>query len=347
MTHFHRQPPFYFRSSALRDAPSVSSFKEKSPPLLPVLPTPRWLQPSSIMSYCSSFFTRLLSMPSTALSLLRKSYTFIYKRYYLAAYPLNISLEEEKIRAAFKRLQALREYPLMLPIIQAKELFHRSTEDEKAFNYFKKYISQGTSLGETLVLLHGIKPSQTCQEHLASVSFEDIVYYQMLHKMEQAFNEHKIRLRIGQRLGRAMLSAEPGEDPRLIESRQKIVHQHHLLWEQLEAAHIKLSAELYPKLSEIFTANQPVEHYQTILEKTASVKNFAGRILILEKDESFPGKNKLVAVRSVFIQCIEGQYRFYLQKEGFYVYPHPESFFLALRQQMMDLGSSQIQFSLS
>lgn len=347
MAHVPRQQYSIFRAFSSAEFRRLDSSNEESRLPVPTLPPlPVWLQPTRIMTYCSSLFIRILSAPTTALSLMRRSYKSIYKRYYRIAPSLNIPLEEEKMRTAFKRIQALQEYQLMLPIIQAKELLKRGSEDEKAFNYFKEYLSQGTILGETTELLRRVQLNQSCQALLALVNSEDVFYYQMLHKIEQAFNEHKIRLRIGQRLGKAMLRAESEEDPRLIESRQKVLDQHHLLSQQLEVAHTKLKAELYPKLSEILAATQPIADYQAVLEKTARLENFAGRILILEKDESILGKNKLVAVRSIFIQCQSGQYRLYHPKEGFYVYSHKERFFLALRELILDLSSSQIQFSL-
>jgi len=244
----------------------------------------------------------------------------------------------------------------MRPIILTKELLSRGSEDEKGLHYFREYLSQGTSLGETLELLSRVstRPQQSCQELLASIDIESVFYYQMLHKVEQAFSQQKIRLTIGQRLGKAMLTevneSEIKFKTQLIEARQKTLDQHRILHEQLEAAHKKLQAELYPRLSEIFKANEPLTFYLAALEKIATSNTFSGRILIRETDASLLGKNKLTAVRAIFFQYSPGQYRFYNgldRKEGFYAYPNKEKFMIALREQLLVGGSDlQIQFSI-
>ncbi len=343
---------FHFRPIALSDQLflRLTSIEDSAPnpPALepPLLP---WFQPSRITAYFRSFFMMMWTAPATTLSLVQRSYNLYRKRFYRIAPPLSIALHEEKIRAAFRRLQTLREYALMRPIILAKELLNRAPEDEKAFNYFREYLSKDTTLGETLELLHRVRPQQSCRELLASVDLEQVFYYQMLHKMEQAFNNHKSRLLVGQRIGRALITNEPQES-QLMNSRQQTLEQYRILTEQLEKAHQELTAELYPRLSEIYKISEPAAF--AALEKIVSddSKVFSGRILILETDESILGKNKLLPVRSIFIQQCPGQYRFYNSinaSEGFYVYSNKETFLTALRQQLLTLGSEvQIQFSI-
>lgn len=352
MAHFPspKNPTFHFRPFAFSSEMFLRLTSIEDPPPNPPdkdPPSSPWFQPSRIAAYFRVFLTTLWTAPATTLLFFKRTYKLYRKRYYCIA--PNISLHEEKIRAAFKRLQILREYALMHPIILAKELLNRAPEDEKAFNYFREYLSKDTTLGETFELLHRVHPQQSCRELLTSVDLEQVFYYQMLHKMEQAFNNHKSYLRIGQRIGRALL-ADADEAQELIKSRQKTLEQHRLLIEQLEKAHQELTAELYPRLSEIYKISEPGAF--AALEKIVSddAKVFSGRILILEMDESILGKNKLLPARSIFIQQCPGQYRFYNSinaSEGFYVYSNKETFLISLRQQLLALGPEvQIQFSI-
>lgn len=340
--------PSAFPSQLLRDRGSGEDPASIHPPLDQPLP-PASFQLSRITAYFRLFLTRLWTAPASALLFVQTTYKLYRKRYYCIA--PSISLHEEKVRAAFRRLHAHQEYALIRPIILAKELLNRAPEDEKVFNYFREYLSKDTTLGETLELLHRVRPQQSCRELSASVDCEQVLYYQMLHKMEQIFNNHKSRLRIGQRIGRALLTdANESGERQLIESRQKTLQQHGLLIEQLEKAHQELKAELYPRLSEIYKLGEPAAF--AALEKIVSedTKVFSGRILIVETDESIIGKNKLVPAHSIFIQQRPGQYLFYNSinaAEGFYVHSNKESFLIALRQQLLALGPDvQIQFSI-
>jgi hypothetical protein len=342
--------PTVFPSQLLRDLGSVENPASTHLPLDHPLP-PSSFQLSRITAYFRTFLTTLWTAPASALLFVQKTYQLYRKRYYCIAPPLTISLNEEKLRAAFRRLQVHPEYTLMRPIILTKELLKRGSEDEKVFNYLREYLSKDITLGETLELLHRVRPQQSCRELLASVDHEQVLYYQMLHKMEQAFNNHKSRLRTGQRIGRALLTdANETGERQLVQSRQKTLQQHSLLIEQLEKADQELKTELYPRLSEIYKLGEPAAF--AALEKIVSddTKVFSGRILIVETDESIFGKNKLVPVRSIFIQQRPGQYRFYNSinaAEGFYVHSNKESFLIALRQQLLALGpDTQIQFSI-
>jgi hypothetical protein len=355
MAHFlsGKGPGFHFRPSPLSDQVFHRQTSPDDPPPAVEPPAPpSWFQPSRITAYFRTFLTTLWTAPAAALSLVQRTYQLYRKSYYCIA--PTISLHEEKIQAAFKRIQAHREYHLMHPIILAKELLNRVPEDEKAFNYFREYLSKDTTLGETLELIHRVGPQQSYRKLLASVDLEQVFYFQMLHKMEQAFSNHKSRLLIGQRIGRASLTevteAHERYKAQLIESRQKTLQQHGVLIEQLEKAQRELKTELYPRLSEIYKISEPAAF--AALEKIFSddTKIFSGRILILGTDESIMGKNKLIAVRSIFIQQQTGQYRFYNSinpAEGFHVYSNKKKFLTALQQQLLALGSEvQIQFSI-
>jgi hypothetical protein len=299
------------------------------------------------------FFSILFSKTYSTLSDVGKTARYFYQRTPSAppsipVIPIaTIRLDESLLRNAFQRVTCHPTFPAFILFLQNKAILKKEPTDrdeEITFNYFKSCLTEELSLGKTLELLKGlsIHPQITVDQR-------NVVYFQMLHEMESAFNHLRSGHIVSQRIGKSMLLED--ETKEIIKGRKAVLAQLKSETEVLTEACRVLKAELYsPLQSEIFDADRPPADYLIVLEKilfsplSSTQTEILGRLIITLPIISFRGKH--FPIQAIFIQCSAGKFRLY--DSDFKEFSDAKTFIEALRKEIPETirKSAKVFFSI-